>query len=681
MATLDLTEPGAFAKAFKAPFSLNCDPACCPQDDFYLYANGNWLKNNPIPSIYPAWGSFLMLRDVNEERCKAILTSEEGWTDPNPDSAEHTKEMFTFCKTFYDGAMDEAAIESRGYEPLDPLLKSIDSLDSLENLTSLLADLHTTHGINILFSYGSTIDKKNSDMTIAGIYQAGLGLPDRDYYFDEDKLEKCASYVDHVGRILSMIGVEGAEEGAKAVFDFEKKMAESFMTKTELRDPEKTYNLTTIEELDEMCPSVAWTTYLTSVHGLDSSSDDVASTVGKINLATMPALSNLSALLSSTPLSTLKLYMKWHSVHAYANHLSSAFVSEHFEFYGKVLAGTKELKPRWKRAMGMVESALGEALGQLYVEKHFTGASKPVALGIVESVRDALKERLGEVPWMSPETRKAAMEKMSGFRVQIGFPDTWIDYAYFRSKLTSNHFSNIMHGQIFDHKRDIARINAPTDKDRWYMTPQTVNAYYHPSMNLICFPAAILQPPFFDVEADDAVNYGGMGAVVGHEMTHGFDDKGSKYDAAGNMVNWWKESDREEFDKRVDVMVEQAGEFEVQGQKLKGKLTAGENLADLGGLKLSLRALKKKIGGDLNSASSSIDGFTPLQRFFLSWATVWRQNITPEREAQLVTIDPHGPNNFRSNGPLSNMPEFYEAFGIKEGDKMYKPAKNRVDVW
>ena len=337
------------------------------------------------------------------------------------------------------------------------------------------------------------------------------------------------------------------------------------MTKTELRDPEKTYNLTTIEELDEMCPSVAWTTYLTSVHGFDSSSDDVASTVGKINLATVPALSNLSALLSSIPLTTLKLYMKWHSVHAYANHLSSAFVSEHFEFYGKVrssketakelvlcfslcsrrslssqvLAGTKELKPRWKRVMGMVESALGEALGQLYVEKHFTGASKPVALGIVESVRDALKERLGEVPWMSTETRQAAMEKMSGFRVQIGFPDTWIDYAYLRSKLTSNHFSNIMHGQIFDHKRDIARINAPTDKDRWYMTPQTVNAYYHPSMNLICFPAAILQPPFFDVEADDAVNYGGMGAVVGHEMTHGFDDKGSKYDASGNMVRRW----------------------------------------------------------------------------------------------------------------------------------------------
>ncbi|GMH88563.1 hypothetical protein TrST_g11196 [Triparma strigata] len=673
MSTIDLNDPGAFAKAFKSPFSENCDSACCANIDFYKFANGKWLQNNPIPEIYPAWGSFLMLRDVNEERCKNILTSE--WN-----TTPHENKMHQLCKRFYDAFMSEDKIEEKGYSPLSPVMSQIDSV-SLNGLTELIVDLHSKYGVQVLFSYGDTIDKKNSDQTIAGIYQAGISLPDRDYYFDEDKKEKCELFVGHVKEMLELMDVEGAEEKAKVIFDFEKAMAEKFMTKTELRDPEKTYNIKTISDLTSLCPGIDWPLYLRTIHSVPASGS-VEDAVGMINVATVAALSNLGALLTSTPLSTLQTYFKWKVLHSFAPHLSSPFVLSNFNFYSTHLAGTKTLKPRWKRSMSTVESYLGESLGQLYCSKHFSGDSKPMALSIVESVRDALKERLNEVEWMSDKTREAAMEKMKGFRVQIGFPDEWIDYSFWDGKITDDHFTNILTGLSFEHTREIARINKPTDKNRWYMTPQMVNAYYHPSMNLICFPAAILQPPFFDAEADLAVNYGGMGAVVGHEMTHGFDDKGSKYDAKGNMENWWTEEDQKNFEGRVEVMVNQAEKFEVLGQKLKGKLTAGENLADLGGLKLSLRALKKRMGEDnMKSEASKIDGFTPMQRFFLSWATVWRQNITDERAKQLVTIDPHGPNDFRANGPLSNMPEFHEAFDVKPEDPMYKPVEERVDVW
>jgi len=672
---LDLTEPGAFAKAFKCNFSGNVDVSCCPQHDFYSYANGKWLATNPIPDIYPAWGSFLMLRDANEERCRKILDSGEPPQDPKE------KYLFDLCKTFYNAAMDEKAIEEKGTSGyFDSMLSSVTSLSTLASLTPLVADLHSK-GVSCFFSYGETIDKKDSDMTIAGISQSGLGLPDRDYYFDEDKEDKRGLYKKHVEKMLEMIGEDEPAKKAEDIFELEKSLASKFMTKTELRNPEATYNIVTIAELDAKCPGIDWTSYLASSHSVEPAS--VTSTVGKINLSTVSALTNLGVILQETSLDTVKSYLKWKIVKAYAVHLSSKFVEENFDFYSRTLAGTKENKPRWKRAMAMVESYLGEALGQLYVAEHFSGDAKPKALEIVESVRDALKDRLQEVEWMGEETRAKAMEKMSGFRVQIGFPDEWIDYSYFEKKLGPDHVANIAVGNSFEHMREIARINKPTDKNRWYMSPQTVNAYYHPSMNLICFPAAILQPPFFDLEADDAVNYGGMGAVVGHEMTHGFDDQGSKYDAQGNLVNWWSENDLKSYEGRVDVMIKQAEEHEVLGIKLKGKLTAGENLADLGGLRLSLRALKKKMGEEPLSGPNAklVDGFTPLQRFFLSWATVWRQNIKDERAKQLVTIDPHGPNDFRANGPLRNMEEFYEAFDVKESDPMFKPKEDRVDVW
>jgi putative endopeptidase len=653
----------------------NIDESVPCTHDFYKYANGTWLAKNPIPDIYPAWGSFLILRDENEERCKQIITS-DSWEPKDQANREHTTTLFEYCKSFYDAAMDEASIDKLGCEPLLPFLQAVDAVDSKESLTATLAQLHSKVGVSSLFNYGSSIDKKNSDWTIASLGQGGLGLPDRDYYTDEDKADKREAYVKHIAKMLDMAGVTDGD--ASAIFEFEKSIAATHMTKTERRDPQKTYNIVTIAELDEYCPGVDWAEYLKAVHGGIS---DVEA-VGKINLSTVDALKGLGEILKSASFDTLKMYMKWKIVTGFASHLSAPFVQENFEFFSKELSGTKEMKPRWKRAMGMLESNLGDALGQLYVDQHFSGDAKPMALGIVESVRDALKERLAEVPWMKENTREAAMEKMAGFRVQIGFTDEFPSFDFFAGKLGGDHVQNIVAGHQFEYDRDIARINKATDKNMWYMTPQTVNAYYHPSMNLICFPAAILQPPFFDPNADLAVNYGGMGAVVGHEMTHGFDDQGSQYDAKGNMENWWQEEDRKDYEARVDVMINQAEQHEVLGQKLKGKLTAGENLADLGGLRLSLRALTKRIGKDaLMAEDKKIDGFTPLQRFFLSWATVWRQNITDDRAKQLVTIDPHGPNDFRANGPLRNMPEFYEAFGVKETDAMYKPEEERVDVW
>ncbi|GMI39336.1 hypothetical protein TeGR_g4133 [Tetraparma gracilis] len=681
---IDMSVPGAFAKVFQCCVNReNMDESCPASHDFYKYANGNWLTKNPIPEIYPAWGSFLILRDENEERCKNIVTS-VAWEPTEAGNADTTAKLFAHCKTFYDAAMDEASIEALGLSPIQAHLDAAGGLATLEGpaLAALVATAHKTLGANVLFGYGSTIDKKCSDDTIAGLGQGGLGLPDRDYYTDEDKADKREAYVKHIENMFSLAGIEGAANKAAEVMKFETAYASLQMTKSERRDVQKTYNIITLEELQTTIMSnFDWTLYLKTVHGLADDAD-VAASVGKICLSTVDALKSLSKVLSETEPATVAAYMQWKILHAFANHLSTPFVTEHFDFFSKTLAGTKEQKPRWKRAMGMLEGALGEALGQLYVDKHFSGASKPMALEIVESVREALKDRLNEVKWMSESTRAAAMEKMAGFRVQIGFTDEWPCFDFFDGKLSSTHIENIMYGNTFDWNRDIERVNKPTDKNMWYMTPQTVNAYYHPSMNLICFPAAILQPPFFDVNADLAVNYGAMGAVVGHEMTHGFDDQGSQYDAKGNMVNWWTEDDKKDYDGRVDVMKRQAEEHEVLGQKLKGDLTAGENLADLGGLKLALRALEARIGSEaLRSKDAGVDGFSPLQRFFLSWATVWRQNITDDRAKQLVTIDPHGPNDFRSNGPLRNMPEFHEAFGVKEGDPMWKPVEERVDVW
>lgn len=674
-----MNEPGAFAKAFKKGIDLdNIDQSVNCRCDFYRFANGKWLENNPIPDEYNAWGSFLQLRDTNLERCRDLLTGDDD--APLDDNLTNLRNI---CQNFYSAGMDEASADACDPEvelaDYFALIDSIMSSPSITTITEVIAEFHRSSLCGIFFTFYSSVDKKDSNWTIGSVGQGGLGLPDKDYYFDEDKEEKRNAYMKHVSNMLLHLkqyypDATSADGAAAKIFEFEKRMAKSHLTKTENRDPIKTYNPHSLEEVKNTFIGVDWDVYFSTLYngtGFD---------VGTVNIGQIEAIKCVGEMITEavndSP-DTIVHYMRWRLLSNNADFLNSAIVAEDFDFFGKQLSGQKVIKQRWKRVMGSVEGYLGEALAQLYVHKWFSGDAKPKALKIVESVRDALKERLAEVTWMAESTRANAMEKMAGFRVQIGYQDEWPDYSSFGDLTNLSYMKCVCLGRAFEKRRDLERVNKATDKNRWYMTPQTVNAYYHPSYNLICFPAAILQPPFYDPEADDALNFGGMGAVVGHEMTHGFDDQGRKFDASGNMVDWWTDEDSKDYEKRVELVVAQAEEHQVHGINLKGKLTAGENLADLGGLRLSLRAFKKTLTGN----EEKIDGFTPVQRFFLSWATCWRQNITEERAKQLVTIDPHGPSELRCNGPLSNMPEFHEAFGITEGDPMYRPIDKRVDVW
>jgi len=548
-----------------------------------------------------------------------------------------------------------------------------------------------------LFSVHSSPDKSNSSHTLCSLYQNGLGLPDRDYYFDTDKADKRDRYLTYIEEVLKLAGTTAAyvddvavKAIAKEILQFETTLATSHLTRTEARDPNRTFNKMSIARLIELSkPPLTWKSYLTQGTAATSLFDwnryfecigKASSELGDINVAMVQAIQGFQSLLNS---STLPHYLAFHCLNSFAPHLPRVFADAHFEFHEKFLKGTQQQQPRWKRALFSLESALGDALGQLYVSRYFAGEAKPRALQIVESVRDALRERLQEVQWMSESTRAEALKKMERFSVKIGFPDKWTDYTNMLV-VEGEHLSNLLAARYFDFALDLSRMNASTDKTRWFMTPQTVNAYYHPSLNEIVFPAAILQPPFFDSQADKAVQLGSLGAVVGHEMTHGFDDQGRKYDFEGNLRDWWAAGDGEEYEKRAAVMIKQAAEFKVQGVNLNGKLTCGENIADLGGVKLALRALNKSLADDAAAgkpATPLINGFSPVQRLCLAWSQCWRQNVTNERALQLVTIDPHGPNELRCNGTLSNVTEFLEAFDIKEGDPMFLEADRRVDIW
>jgi putative endopeptidase len=517
---------------------------------------------------------------------------------------------------------------------------------------------------------------------MAQVSQGGIKLPDRDYYFDEDKESQRAAYKKTMALMLTLLedptATKPSDEAlavSEKVYELEKSLAEAHMTKTENRDPHDTYNKMTMEEFVAKCGEGAFdfAAYFEAATGKK------AKDIGDINLRNVKALERVAEVAPTTDTDTLHAYFRWMAVASCAPYLSKPFVDARFEFYEKTLQGTQEIKPRWKRAMEFTENALGEALGKLYCAKFFDETSKERALAIVEQVRQALEDRLKEVDWMkSPQTRENALKKMSKFGVKIGYPDKWLDYSTLIIDESDDFMNMVFKARHFANLEEIKEMNAPTDKLKWFMTPQTVNAYYHPNLNEIVFPAAILQHPFFDKDADDAVNFGSMGAVIGHEMTHGFDDKGRKFDYKGNMVDWWTEDDGKEYEQRVEVMVKQANSYEVHGNSVKGKLTSGENIADLGGLRLALRGLVNTKNYDRNLL---VDGFSPIQRFFLSWAQCWRQNITKERALHLLTIDPHGPNEMRCNGPLSNMAEFHEAFSVTAKDPMFKESGERVDIW
>jgi len=666
----------------------NMDLSIAPSTNFFRYANGSWMKNNPIPSEYPSWNTFMQLRLKSQEQTRDIcesLLARDGEVVAQGDT-ETAK-----LKAFYTSAMDEDAVEKHGIRPLEPLLALVEQTveAAAANDTAMLgAKLgeFQWYGVSPFFSIGASPDNKNSDHSICQVAQGGLGLPDRDYYFDGDKAEKREAYKEHVANMLYLLD-NPTSTGApsdipskytdmvSAIYTLEESLAKAHMTKTENRDPHATYNKMSMGDFGtNVCKDL-----FDVVSFMESATKKTVEELGDINIRNLQSLTTVATKIADVNPDTLRFYLKWHCVRSCAMYLPKAFEEEKFNFYERTLSGTKEMKPRWKRVMEATEGALGEALGKVYCDKHFDESCKGKALGIVESVRQALEDRLNEVEWMTSEdTRKEALKKMNRFKTKIGFPDKWIDYGPMQIAAGQPYLTMIFASRAFHHQREVEEMNAPTDKDRWFMTPQTVNAYYHPSLNEIVFPAAILQAPFFIPDADDAVNYGAMGAVIGHEMTHGFDDKGRQYNFQGNMEDWWTVADGEEYERRVEVMVNQANEYKVHGQKVQGKLTCGENIADLGGLRLAYRALKSQPGFD---DSKLINGFTPTQRFFLSWAQAWRQNITKERALQLLTMDPHGPNEMRCNGPLSNIAEFHRAFGIQTDASMYKPLEQRVDIW
>ncbi|KAL7550545.1 hypothetical protein ACHAWF_013765 [Thalassiosira exigua] len=664
----------------------NLDPSVAPRDDFYRHANGGWIASNPIPTGYPNWNSFLQLHVQSQERMKDILAELADGTLPESKDDEERRKV----ADFYAAALDEDRVEEFGAEPLRPLLEDCASVAaSLKckdwiGLARKLGGLKKTYGRMQLFGVGAGPDAKRSAHSICQISQGGLGLPDRDCYFDDDKAEQREAYIVHVAKMLRLL--DGAGDGdsedeykatALRIFDMEKSLAEAHMTKTENRDPHATYNKMTVDDMTQQFASNG-TAFDFGVY-LEAATGKAPSDLGEVNVRNVEAVKKVVQVLTAVDAETFGAYLRWKVITSHADYLPKAFVDEDFDFFQRTLSGTKEQKPRWKRAITFTEGALGEALGKIYCARHFDESSKAEALKVVESVRAALEERLKEVEWMtSDETRKSALEKMVSFKTKIGYPDEWIDYSALEIDAKMSLVEMIFASRRFDFARAVREMNAPTDRKKWFMYPQTVNAYYHPSLNEIVFPSAILQPPFFHPGADPAVNYGAMGAVVGHEMTHGFDDSGRKYDADGNMRDWWTKEDGEEYEKRVAVMVSQADAFLVHDRAVKGKLTCGENIADLGGLRLAYRALRSR---PAFAEEPRIDGFTQTQRFFLSWAQCWRQNITKERSLQLITLDPHGPNEMRTNGPLSNMGEFHAAFAVPEDSPMYRKKEHRVDIW
>ena len=640
------------------------DTTVSPQEDFYHYAVGNWLKNNPIPEDQTRWASFTILAEETKSQLKTIID------DVSAKPGDDKSSMRYKVGTFYNTAMDSVKIDKDGWQPLAPELKRIDAISDKEGLIKEVAHMHVNTS-SPLFYFGSAVDEKNSDSVIANIWQGGLGLPDRDYYFNSDDKSKETreKYVEHIAKMLQLMGIdeEASKTEAQKIMEFETKLAESSNTRVENRNPQATYNKLTTEEIAEKAPGFNWNMYLTEIGAGDP---------GVIDIGQPKFIIQVGKLVDSEPLDTWKSYLKWNLVNAMAPYLSSDFANTDFDFYDKYLRGAEKQQPRWKRAIGYTNGALGEAVGQLYVKEYFPPEAKEKAQAIVKNIVASMKERIENLDWMSNETKKQALTKLAGFGVKIGYPDKWRDYS--ELEVTPDSFvQNIINSNAFDHKEMLSEINQPVKPWQWEMTPQTVNAYYSPSRNEIVFPAAILQFPFYDYRVDDAINYGGMGAVIGHEITHGFDDQGRQYDANGNLRDWWTEEDAKRFDERAQVVVDQFNNYiPVDTLKVNGKLTLGENIADFGGLTISYNAFKKT---EQFKNGEMIDGFTPAQRFFLSWAQVWKTNIREEALVQQIKTDPHSPAMYRVIGPLSNMPEFFEAFNIKDGDKMRR--KDLAKIW
>ncbi|AMC34653.1 M13 family metallopeptidase [Janthinobacterium sp. B9-8] len=632
------------------------------QDDLYHSVNGTWLKNTEIPSDKPSHGAFLILRDRAEAQVRSIVETAASQNGAPGSAVKKVGDL-------YQSYMNEALVEQRGLAPLQATLAAIADLKNQKELAAQFAQLSLL-GLNTPFGVYVGQDEKNSTAYIINVYQTGLSLPDRDYYLKSDAKfmaarEALATYFE---RLLKLSGESQVD--VAALLAFETELAQGQWTKVENRDPQKTYNKKTLAELKTLAPDFAWDEYWQAM-GVQGKAESV--------VVSQPSyIKAMSQIIAKTPLATLKVWLKFKTLDQYANALPKAYVDLAFDFHGKALSGVPEQKPRWKKAIAATNSSLGEAVGELYIAKHFTPEAKAKMDVMVKNLMASYRTGIKDLSWMSAATMLKAQEKLSKFTVKIGYPEQWIDYSTLDIK-ADDLLGNLQRAKLFERARDFDKLGKPIDRKEWGMTPQTVNAYYNPSMNEIVFPAAILQAPFFDPSADDAVNYGAIGGVIGHEISHGFDDQGSQYDGDGNLKNWWGKQDSKAFKALTSKLVAQYDAYEaIPGKHVNGKLTLGENIADLSGLAVAYKAYQLSLAG---KPSAKIDGYSGEQRFFLGWSQVWASKMREPMTLQLLLTDPHSPGQFRANGAAVNSDAFYKAFNVKEGDAMYKPSKERIRIW
>lgn len=640
------------------------DTTVSPAADFDNYANGGWKKCFPIPDEKSRFGSFDLLADSGELQVQTLIT----------EIASQKQDPGTIGQKiadFYNTGMDTAKIERDGLAPVQPILDQIEAIQTKEEVMKVVADLHT-QGIYPMFSFFADADQKNSERVVAYLYQGGLGMPNRDYYMKEDERSKeiQAAYQLFLQKMFALTGADEttAQAHAATVYDLEKHMAAASMTLLEQRDPHQVYHKMDLAGIQKISPEINWTAHFAGI-GLQNP--------GEFIVGQPVFIAELGKLLNTVSVDNWKIYLKWQVLESTAAYLSKPFVDQNFEFYGKTLTGQKAQRPRWKQVQGATNNALSEAIGQMYVQKYFPAEAKKRMIDLVDNLKVSLGERIGQLAWMSDATKAKAQEKLDAVTVKIGYPDKWRDYSSLEVS-TESYVANVLRARKFDFNYMIGKVNNPVDRTEWMMPPQMVNAYYNPTMNEIVFPAAILQPPFFFMDGDDAVNYGAIGVVIGHEMTHGFDDQGRQYDKVGNLTDWWTAEDAQLFNERTKVLVSQFNNFTViDTMKADGELSLGENIADLGGLNVAYTALKKVLTGQ----EKPIDGFNPDQRFFLAYAHLWAQNIRDKEIVRRTKEDVHSLGRFRVIGPLRNMPEFHAAFNVKEGDYMFLGGADRAVIW
>jgi putative endopeptidase len=644
----------------------NMDLSVSPGDDFYTYASGKWIKNNPIPPKETRWGSFNQLRDFNINAVKTIL--EKAVADKTAPAGSVTR----MVGDFYAAGMDSLSIEKLGYAPIKKDLARIAAIGDLPGILKEMNYLRSNGIASPLYGFSIGQDRKNVENLVPQLSQGGIGLSDRDYYLKDDARSQDirAAYSKFIVRLFTLTGtsVTKAEENAKAIFNIEKQLANAQLSRVEMRDAYRTYNKFSLADFSRKTPQLQWQQILPAlkVKGQDSI------------LVNNPAFFvTADSLLQTVPVAHWKTYLQWYVLRGAAPYLSKDFVDANFAF-NQVITGQKIATPRWQRISSLTDGNIGELLGQLYVKDYFKPAAKARMEELVSNLRKAYANRIQQLDWMSDATKQKALAKLAAFRPKIAYPDKWQTYDGLTISRNS-FFQNMRNADAWGYNYMVSRLGKPVDRERWGMTPPTVNAYYNATLNEIVFPAGILQFPFFDPNADDAVNYGGIGAVIGHEMSHGFDDNGSKYDADGTLRNWWTDEDRKKFDAKADALAKQFDGYTVLDTlHVNGRLTLGENIGDLGGLNVAYEAFKMTKQGQSNE---KIDGFTPDQRFFLSWAQVWRTNTLPQTAAQLLKTDTHSPGQYRAIGPLVNMDAWYKAFDVKEDNKLYKKPEDRIRIW